>query len=77
MALVVSGGERHESQYLNGLLDTAPVRRPTRGRPRIRPRHLVGDKGYSYHAVRIATRYEKCAALYMAMLTLAALRLWL
>jgi transposase len=127
MALVVSAGERHESLYVEALLAAGRVRRTGRGRPRVRPGQLVGDKGYSYRSVRgvlagrgiravipyrrnqrpgdrrhrpfdlaayrgrnrverlinrlkqgrrVATRYEKRAAHYLAMLTLAALRLW-
>ena len=127
MALVLSGGERHESLYVEALLAGGSVRRAGRGRPRRHPAQLVGDKGYSYPAVRrtlarrgiraviprrrdqrpddgrhrpfdrvayrernrverlinrlkqsrrVATRYEKRAAHYLAMLTLAALRLW-
>lgn len=52
MAFVLSGGERHESKYLSSLLETGSVLRPGRGRPRIRPLRLVGDKGYSYPTVR-------------------------
>lgn len=52
MAFVLSGGERHESKYLQSLLETGAVVRPGRGRPRIRPDRLVGDKGYSYATVR-------------------------
>lgn len=127
MAFVLSGGERHESRYVEALLSRGHVRHSGRGRPRARPRRLVGDKGYSCPTVRrllarrhieaiipyrrdqrpddrrhrpfdraayrernqverlinrlkqcrrIATRYEKRAAHYLAMLTLAALRLW-
>ena len=127
MALVISSGERHESRYVDALLDAGRVRRRVRGRPRSRPEWLVGHKGYSYptvrrslarrhiHAViprrrdqhpddrrhapfdcavyrernhierlvnrlkqsrRIATRYEKRAVHYVAMLTLAATLLW-
>lgn len=100
------------------------MRRPGRGRPRRRPRALVGDKGYSTRSVRaylrihriraviasrrdqprselfdrvlyrtrniverlinrlkqfrrVATRYEKRGANYLAMVTVAAVRLWL
>lgn len=49
---VLSGGERHESQYLETLLSGGRVRRAGRGRPRLRPTELVADKGYSYLAVR-------------------------
>lgn len=128
LAIVLSGGERHESRYVEALLDAGRVRRRAQGRPRARPRCLVGDRGYSYPTVRrllvrrhiraviprrrdqrpddgryapfdrvayrernrverlvnrmkqyrrVATRYEKRAAHYLAMLTLAALLLWL
>ena len=127
LAFVVSGGERHESRYVGALLAHGHVRRAGRGRPRVRPGRLVGDKGYSYPTVRrllarrgiraliprpsdqrpgdgrhspfdratyrlrnrverlihrvkqyrrLATRYEKRARHYLAMLTLAALLLW-
>lgn len=49
---MLSGGERHESRYLEALLSAERVRRPARGRPRSRPRRLVGDRGYSYRTVR-------------------------
>jgi transposase len=128
MALVISGGERHESLYVGALLAAGHVRRVGAGRPRARPGRLVGDRGYSYRAVRrplarrhisaviprrrdqrpgdgrhgrfdcetyrgrnrverlvnrlkqyrrVATRYEKRAAHYLAMVTLAAAVLWL
>lgn len=126
MAFALSGGERHESRYVEALLSRGQVRRSGRGRPRTRPRRLVGDKGYSYPVVRrllarrhieavipyrrdqrpddgrhrpldraayrernrierlvnrlkqsrrIATRYEKLARHYLAMLTVAAVLL--
>jgi transposase len=121
---VLTPGQRHETVVFNDLMDQGAVRRPGRGRPRRRPRALVGDKGYSTRAVRaylrlhgirsvvasrrdqprserfdrvlyrtrnvierlnnrlkqfrrIATRYEKRAANFLAMVTLAAVRLWL
>ena len=127
MAFVLSGGERHESLYLEPLLDLGRVRRTGAGRPRHRPAAVVGDKGYSYPRVRrllvrrglraviprrsdqrpldrrhrfdpalyrernrverlvgrlkqfrrIAMRFEKRATHFLAMLTLAALILWL
>jgi transposase len=128
LAFVVSGGERHESRYVEALLARGHVRRAARGRPRVRPERVVRDKGYSYPAVRralarrgiraviprrrdqrpddgrhapfdraayrernrverlinrlkqhrrIATRYEKRAGHYAAMLTVAATLLWL
>jgi transposase len=52
LAVVVLGGERHESRYVGALLAAGHVRRAGRGRPRARPGQLVGDKGYSYPTVR-------------------------
>lgn len=128
LAIILTGGERHESLYVEALLSHGRVRRLAQGRPRVRPRRLVGDKGYSYPTVRrllarrsiraviprrsnqcpddgrhapldrvayrernrverlvnrlkqyrrIATRYEKRARHYLAMLVLAAALLWL
>ena len=44
---VLTGGERHEQIALDALLDNGAIRRPGRGRPRLRPRRVAGDKGYS------------------------------
>ena len=128
LAFVLSGGERHESRYVEALLARGHVRRAGRGRPRFRPGCVVGDKGYSYSTVRralarrgiraviprrrdqrpddgrhapfdreiyrgrnrverlisrlkqhrrLATRYEKRADHYAAMLTVAAALMWL
>ncbi len=124
MVLVLTGGERHEQPVLPTLMERGAVKRPGRGRPRIRPERVAGDKGYSSPAVRrylkgrgigavipikadeapdpafdraayrernaverlinrlrqqrrVATRYEKRAASYRAMVTIAAILLWL
>jgi transposase len=127
LAFVLSGGERHESLYVEALLASVRAQGAGRGRPRVRPSSLVADKGYSYPRVRrllarrriraviprrsdqrpsgrryrpldretyrqrnrveravnrlkqfrrVATRYEKRAAHYLAMLTVAAALLW-
>lgn len=52
VAFVLSGGERHESKFLQPLVETGAVRRAGRGRPRVRPDRIVGDKGYSYTTTR-------------------------
>jgi transposase len=105
------------------LLEQPAVKRPGRGRPRIRPRRVAGDKAYSSKKVRrylhrrgigaviphkvnerrgrfdrvayrernqverlinrlkqcrrVATRYEKLAVSYLAMVTIAAVLMWL
>ena len=121
---VLTGGERHEQTALEALLDRGAIRRPGRGRPRLRPRRAAGDKGYSSPTARgrlrrrhiravipskgdqrrqpnfdraayrrrnrverlinrlkqfrrIATRYEKRAANYLAMVTVGMILLWL
>jgi transposase len=124
MVFVLTSGERHELPVLPTLMEQGAVKRLGRGRPRIRPDRLAGDKGYSSPTVRrylkerrigaviptkadevpdptfdreayrernvverlinrlklhrrIATRYEKRALNYRAMLTIAAILLWL
>ncbi len=124
VVFAVTPGQRHEQAAVEGLLDRGAVKRRRRGRPRLRPDRLGGDKGYSSGKVRralrrrgigaviprkkndrrdgrfdraayrernvverlinrlkqwrrIATRYEKRAANYAGMLTIAAILLWL
>lgn len=109
---------------LEPLLDRGAVKRPGRGRPRIRPKRLAGDKGYASKKARgqvrqrgitpviptkrterrhprfdraayrernqverlinrlkqhraIATRYEKLAAHYEALVIIGCILLWL
>ena len=120
----LTGGERHDSVALPALLDTGVIRRKRGGRPRLRPRRVVGDKAFAGRASRehlrsrriaavipakanerrrpgfdreayrarnrverlfnrlkqfrrIATRYEKRAANYLAMLHIGAILIWL
>ena len=49
---VLTGGERHEQIALEAVLDQGAIRRPGRGRPRLRPRRVAGDKGYSSPTAR-------------------------
>ena len=124
ITFVLTGGERHESRMLPALLSRGAVRRPGRGRPRLRPRRVAGGKAYTGRPVRaflrrrgigaviptqkreprrpgfdreayrrrnrvermigrlkqfrrIATRYEKRAVNYAAMLTIGMSLLWL
>jgi transposase len=123
VAILITAGQRHEQSAFCALMETGAVKRAGRGRPRIRPDRVVGDKGYSSEKVRgylrgrgigmviasqdnerrarrfdkaayrqrnvverlinrlkqfrrVATRYEKRAANYQAMLTIAAIVLW-
>ncbi len=122
--MLLTAGERHEQSVFAPLLDQGAVKRAGRGRPRLRPRQVVGDKGYSSRAARqavrrrgmrpviptksnqppqrhfdrdlyrerhrvercinrlkqyrrVATRYEKLAVTYLAMVTIAAILIWL
>ena len=51
--MVLTAGQRHDSTQLAVVLDAIRVPRPGgRGRPRQRPDHLIGDKGYSYERCR-------------------------
>jgi transposase len=56
MVAVVTPGQRHETIAFNELMERGEVHRPGRGRPRLRPRALVGDKGYSARWVRAYLR---------------------
>ena len=56
MVWVLTGGERHEQPVLPLLMERGAVKRRGRGRPRIRPNRVAGDKGYSSPTVR---RYLK------------------
>ena len=124
MVVLISPGQRHESRFVPALMERGSVKRRGPGRPRLRPRRVAGDKGFSYRPVRaylrrrgigaviptrsdqrphprfdrgayrqrnrvertinrlkqfrrVATRYEKRAVHYLAVLTIASLLLWL
>lgn len=47
MTLVLTPGQRHEATAFRPLLERGAVRRPGRGRPRLRPKRVVGDKAYT------------------------------
>ena len=49
-------GERHETTAFEQLLEQGAVKRPGRGRPRLRPRRVVGDKGSSRRTIRAYLR---------------------
>jgi transposase len=124
ITFALTPGHRHELIAVEQLLEQGSVKRMTVGRPRIRPKRVAGDKGYSSPSFRrylrrrgirytiprrtnqrrsgpfdkdlyrlrnrverligrlkqyrrIATRYEKRAANYAAMVTIAAILQWL
>jgi transposase len=47
MTVILTPGQQHEATVFASLLEQGAVRRPGRGRPRIRPHRVVGDKGYT------------------------------
>lgn len=125
VTFLITVGERNESVVFEQLMEQGAVKRPGRGRPRLRPERVAGDKGYTGSPIRaylrrrgigaviprrinesrrgsrfdqqayrqrnrverainrlkqlrrIATRYEKRAENYLAMLTIASILLWL
>jgi transposase len=124
ITFVLTVGERHEAVVFETLMEQGAIKRPGSGRPRLRPRRVAGDKGYSSVKIRtflrrrgiritiprkdneryrgkfdkaayrlrnqvercfnrlkqfrrVATRYEKKAQNYLAVLTIASIILWL
>ena len=56
MTFVLTPGQQHEATVALDLLNQGDVKRSGRGRPRSRPKRLVGDKGYSSRHFRKALR---------------------
>jgi transposase len=54
--VVLTPGQRNEVTAFERLMARGAIQRPGRGRPRVRPDRVVGDKGYSSRAVRRACR---------------------
>ena len=55
ICFVLTAGQRHEAPQLPALLEHGAVMR-SRGRPRIRPDRVVGDKGYTGQPIRAYLR---------------------
>ena len=51
MTLVLTPGQRHEAPVFPQLMAQGSVK-GAKGRPRLRPHWVVGDKGYSSRAIR-------------------------
>jgi transposase len=124
ITFLLTVGERHETVVFEALMTQGAVARSGVGRPKLRPKRIIADKGYSSGPLRrylrrrgirytiprksnekhrgkfdktlyrernrvercfnrlkqsrrIATRYEKKAENYLAMLTIAAISMWL
>ncbi len=56
MTFELTPGQRNEAVILPTLLEQGEVKRPGRGRPRKRPKRIVGDKAYSSRAIRALAR---------------------
>ena len=52
MTVVLTPGQRHELTVAERLVRQGAIRRRARGRPRLRPERLSGDKGYSSQRFR-------------------------
>ena len=52
MTFVLTPGQRHEATAFERLMAQGAVKRAGRGRPRLRPCRVVGDKGYSSRKIR-------------------------
>ncbi len=52
MAFVLTAGERHEQTAFPALMARGAVKRRGPGRPKLRPRALIGDRGYTGRRVR-------------------------
>ena len=52
----LTGGEKHDTPQTLKLVDHGHIKRGGRGRPRLRPKRLAGDKGYDSDAVRAGLR---------------------
>jgi transposase len=50
--LVLTPGQRHEALVFPVLVETGAVKQRGPGRPKRRPRRVVGDKGYSSRRIR-------------------------
>ncbi|NET38843.1 MAG: IS5 family transposase [Cyanothece sp. SIO1E1] len=50
--ILLTVGERHETVVFEQLMEQGAVKREGAGRPRLRPRRVSGDKGYSSIKIR-------------------------
>jgi transposase len=52
MTLLLTPGQQHEATVFEPLMEHGAVPRCHGGRPRLRPRRVMGDKGYSSKKIR-------------------------
>jgi transposase len=62
MAFVLTAGERNERTALPELMSCGAVKRAGRGRPKLRPRIVVGDRGYTGNPSRDYLRQRRISA---------------
>jgi len=56
LTLALTPGQQHEATMFETLMEQGGVKRRGRGRPRLRPKRVVGDKGYSARRIRAYAR---------------------
>jgi transposase len=56
LAFTITAGQEHDAPQLTKLIDLAKIKRVSRGRPRLRPDHVAGDKGYDSSRLRAEPR---------------------
>lgn len=56
LTVLLTPGQHHEAPVLAPLLQRGAIRRAGRGRPRVRPQRVCGDKGYTGRLHRAALR---------------------
>jgi len=59
LACLLSGAHRHDLSHLLALVEAIPAVRGKTGRPRRRPRSLLGDRGYHSKAAEAWLRARK------------------
>ena len=52
MSIILTPGQQHEATVFEPLMECGAVKRTGRGRPKLRPQRIVGDKGYSSRKIR-------------------------
>ena len=52
MAILLTPGQQHDSTVFEDVMESNPVKRESRGRPKSRPNRVVADKGYTGRKIR-------------------------
>jgi transposase len=56
VTFVLTPGQQHEATVFEQLMEQGAVKWAGRGRPRLLPGIIVGDKGYSFNTIRLYLR---------------------